>query len=126
MKSGDSFGICLTDRAACAGIVLAYADVWLEAGLEERWLARRVNLDASSTALAAEKSYREAGCALGHDETTENGAAHPLWIAEQRGYDKRIEELTSYMIQPDAQYRHRWRKGVRASTRDVTLSLHLC
>ena len=38
-----------------------------------------------------------------------------------------IEELTSYMIQPDAQYRHRWRKGVRASrsTRDVTLSLHL-
>ena len=94
MKSGDSFGSCLTDRAACAGIVLAYADVWLEAGLEERWLARRVNLDASSTALAAEKSYREAACALGHDETTENGAAHPLWIAEQRGYDKRIEELT--------------------------------
>jgi len=25
--------------------------------------------------------------------------------------DALIEELTGYMIQPDAQYRHRWRKG---------------
>ncbi len=30
---------------------------------------------------------------------------------EDRESDALIEELTGYMIQPDAQYRHRWRKG---------------
>ncbi|HEY4908963.1 MAG TPA: TauD/TfdA family dioxygenase [Methylomirabilota bacterium] len=30
---------------------------------------------------------------------------------EERESDALIEELTGYMIQPDAQYRHRWRKG---------------
>jgi taurine dioxygenase len=30
---------------------------------------------------------------------------------DERESDALIEELTGYMIQPDAQYRHRWRKG---------------
>jgi taurine dioxygenase len=52
-----------------------------------------------------------------HPETGRKGLYFdPGKILRIEGFDEResdalIEELTGYMIQPDGQYRHRWRKG---------------